>query len=94
MSGPTAERCRLLRELTGMGLMGCRKALTLAEGPEFDGDVVLAVAYLEASSHAIHVKGDRHARNLSFARDRAPGLRERLPDLDAAFPSPGLPPKP
>lgn len=95
MSGlVTAERCKRLRETTGMGLMGCKKALTLAEGPEFDGDVVLAVAYLEAASYAVHVKGDRHAWNLSCARERAPDLRERLPDLDAAFPAPDSNPTP
>lgn len=95
MSGlVTAERCKRLREATGLGLMACRKALMLAEGPEFDGDVVLAVAYLEAASYAVHVKGDRNAWNLSCARERAPGLREGLPELDAAFPAPRSAPAP
>jgi hypothetical protein len=62
-----------LRDLTGMGLMDCSKALRLSEDPEFGGDVVLAVCYVNAAGFAVNVRGDRHAYNLSMARSRAPG---------------------
>ncbi len=91
---PSAEQCHLLREVAEISLPEARRALLLAQEPEFGGDVVLAVAYIHAASLAMNVRGDRHAWNLNIARERAPGLREWLPALDAAFPDRNTAPSP
>jgi len=94
MTGTLADRCRLIREHAGIGLMEAKRALILAEESDFAGDVILAVAYLDAAGFAVHVKGDRHAWNLDRARERTAGLRERHPELDEAFPLPSASPAP
>jgi hypothetical protein len=88
MTMVTATNAKLLRELTGMGLMDCKSALEIAGTEEFAGDVVLGVAYVASSGLAVHVKGDRHAWVLSRARDQAIRLREGSAELDQAFPVP------
>lgn len=90
----TADNVRLVRDLTGHGIMDARRVIELAGTDEFGGDVVLAVAYVDASQLAIMVHGDRHAWNMAAALKRVDGLRERCPGLDAAFPRPGTAPRP
>lgn len=83
---PTAEEARRLRDLTGFGLADCMRAFLAAS--DFEGDVVVALAAIDANGLAIHVKGDRAA----WVRSRAPGIAKRWraasPALDEAFPKP------
>ena len=89
---PTVEERRLLRELTGFGLADCRSALLAAD--DFGGDVIVALAAVEADGLAIHVKGDR----ADWIRSRAPGIADRWkaesPALDESFPKPAGRPGP
>ncbi|ACS43995.1 hypothetical protein [Methylorubrum extorquens] len=89
---PTVEERRLLRELTGFGLADCRSALLAAD--DFGGDVIVALAAVEADGLAIHVKGDR----ADWIRSRAPGIADRWraesPALDEFFPKPAGRPGP
>lgn len=84
----TAEQVKLLREHTGLGLMDCKRAFDLAQGPDFGGDVVLAAAYVDRNKLAIFIKGDRYAAMLRRAAPFAEDLRARIPALDATFPKP------
>jgi len=90
----TGDNVRLVRDLTGHGIMDAKRVIELAGTEEFGGDVVLAVAYVNASQYAIMVHGDRHAWNMAKALERVDGLRERCPELDAAFPRTGAAPSP
>jgi len=83
-----AGNVRLVRDLSGIGMMDAKRAILLAGTEEFRGDVLLAVAYVGASGCAVMVHGDRHKWNMARARSTVEGLRERLPELVAAFPQP------
>jgi hypothetical protein len=90
----TAENVRLVRDLTGMGMMDAKKAVELAGGDDFAGDVVLAIGYVHASGLAINVGNDRHGWNLMKGAEYAERFRREIPELDAAFPKPGAVPCP
>jgi hypothetical protein len=83
---PTVEETRLLRELTGFGLADCRSALLAAD--DFEGDVIVALAAIEADGLAIHIKGDRAAWIRSRAPEIADRWRAKSPALDESFPKP------
>lgn len=79
---------KILREHTGLGMFDCRRAMEMALTPEFGGDVMLAVAYIDENAIAVAYKGDRHTVVLGKAGPVADRLRARYPALDAAFPKP------
>lgn len=86
-SRPAAD-VRLVRDLTGMGIMDAKRAVNLAAADDFAGDVVLAVGYVYASGLAVMVPRGRHAWNLAKGAEVAERLRREHPELDAAFPLP------
>lgn len=87
----TAANAQIIRDTVGIGLAEVKRAFELARSEEFNGDVVLAVGYLHANGLAVNIRGDRHAWNMDIGADRAKALRERHPELDAAFPLPAGP---
>lgn len=83
------EKVRLLRDLTGFGIMDCRRAFSTAEA--FGGDVVAALAAIDRNGLAIVVRGDRDAWAASGAPEHAARWRASMPGLDEAFPLPSGP---
>lgn len=90
MAAYTAEEVRLLRRLTGSGVVDCRRAFETAD--QFGGDVVTALAAIHRSGLAVLVKADRDAWNRSGAAQQAERWRAAIEGLDEAFPvrSPGV----
>lgn len=84
----TAERVRLIREQMGCGILEGRRAMEMALTPEFRGDVMLALAYIDQNATAVFIKGDRHAAMLGRAARTAARFRATYPILDREFPKP------
>lgn len=89
MASYTADEVRLLRRLTGFGIMDCRRAFETAG--QFGGDVVTALAAIHRSGLAVLVEADRDAWNRRGAAHQAERWRAAIKGLDEAFPvrSPG-----
>lgn len=64
----SAETMKRMRDLFEIGIQDVKRACELAESDErFDGDLTLAVAYLDSAALAISVRSDRDGWNLSRA---------------------------
>lgn len=86
MSTYTASDIKALREFSGVSLDTCKRALEMAQSEKFGGDVIWALAALDADALAVSVKGDRDAWNARHGAETAKRWRERCPELNEKFP--------
>ncbi len=70
----TPERIRACRGVSGFSMMQAKRACQIAD-QRFDGDDELGAAWINASTLAVNVRGDRAAWNDQWARQKVASRR-------------------